>query len=116
MTDKQLAKLWGSNGRIKGGKLQIMQRTNIRRDLDDLTVKQAIAYLSKLDAEGKLDIFAETDYGDPVSYIYLDTWVDVTPQKREEMIKQVEARESAQRHRDEMEIRRLKATRPDLFK
>lgn len=116
MTDQKLAKLWGSNGRIKAGRLQIRQRTDIRRDLDDLTVKQAIAYFSKLDTEGKLDIFAETGYGDPVAYIYLDTWVDVSAAKRLEMITQVEAREDAQRQRDEMELRRIKATRPDLFK
>lgn len=116
ITDRKIVEAWGGNARIKNRVLQVKERTDIKLDLDGLTIKEAIACLSKFDPTAKLEIFAEMYYGDETAVVYVDGWIDATPARREKMVTIIESRNRFKRERDEAEFRRLQSERPELFK
>lgn len=118
MNDEEIAKRYGYGARIHKGALQVRGRVDLRHALDG-PVSKAIQTLKKASQgldEPRLEIDAEYKYGDPVTLVSVQGWRNATDEDRKLMVTQIESREQSRRARDEMELQRLKARRPDLFK
>lgn len=104
--------------RLQGRKLQKRHQVDLRYSLDG-SVESAIATLSKA-AEGfedaTLEIYADTEYGDAISQVFVQGWMDATKEERASIVSQIEARSALQRSKDEQELARIRRNRPELFK
>jgi len=90
-------------------KLKVNECKDIKWDLDGVSLKHIIDFLSKYPQDATIDIGTEDDYGREVAYVTLNISRAETDEEESTRLIEAETRKASIKAQEEKEYQRLKA-------